>query len=557
MAQNQGYIDERSAEHVAGWLRDLGDPSARLVFEVVIPGRPAERILHRGVADRFSPVLRAVGVGDGAYGFHVRFARPLAAAERDALFVRPQGAAWRAELAPELRTTLADSATPVPPVAASGPDAPRAAGGGPFQGYLDERSTHHVAGWLRDLSDPAHRLEDQVVLPGPDGERVLARGVADTYSTQLVQVGVGDGEYAFYACYPEPLTAAERDRVLVRPAGAAWQAAHAPEMVSEFLPVSHVALDLVDNCNLRCPFCVVDYAGVHRTNMMSEATFRSALRLIPYVTRGNFWLSCLHEPTLHPRLLDFIAMVPELYRDRLFFTTNLARRMPRDYFAALAELGMHHLNVSLESLDPALYERMRAGARHRIFQANWEMLLACFAAAARPPVLRYNIMAYRSNLAEIPGLVDLLLAGRMAGQVEIRHTFDEAHIPQDFREAEYLTTEEWAWLADALRHHDPARVLLLAPPGGVGYAGGAPVKAAPEAVGRVPITASGALVPITAPTGRYLRIPRPLNIAMDWTGALRIYGGEVRGAGTQPIHVNYLVTNIGYIGDPLRFLMSL
>ena len=63
--------------------------------------------------------------------------------------------------------------------------------------------------------------------------------------------------------------------------------------------------------------------------------------------------------------------------------------------------------------------------------------------------------------------------------------------------------------------------------------------------------------PITAPTGRYQRIPRPLAIAMEWTGTLRIYGGEVRGAGTRPIVVNYLVTNIGYIGDPLAFLMSL
>ena len=90
----------------------------RLRFEVVLPGPAGERILHRGVADRFSPVLSAVGVDDGAHAFHIRFARSLAADEAALVFVRPAGAAWRLELAPELRTALTDSVFPVPTVPA-------------------------------------------------------------------------------------------------------------------------------------------------------------------------------------------------------------------------------------------------------------------------------------------------------------------------------------------------------------------------------------------------------------------------------------------------------
>ena len=37
----------------------------------------------------------------------------------------------------------------------------------------------------------------------------------------------------------------------------------------------------------------------------------------------------------------------------------LARRMPPVYFEWLAESGMHHLNISIESVKPELYERMR------------------------------------------------------------------------------------------------------------------------------------------------------------------------------------------------------
>ena len=40
--------------------------------------------------------------------------------------------------------------------------------------------------------------------------------------------------------------------------------------------------------------------------------------------------------------------------------------------------------------------------------------------------------------------------------------------------------------------------------------------------------------PITKPGGRYDRIPRPLNLSMDWDGTLRVYGEEPRGPGQPP-----------------------
>jgi molybdenum cofactor biosynthesis enzyme MoaA len=58
-------------------------------------------------------------------------------------------------------------------------------------------------------------------------------------------------------------------------------------------------MNIVDNCNLRCPFCLYDYVTTFRTNVMSDAVFEAALRLLPYVGPGHFWLSCLHEPILH------------------------------------------------------------------------------------------------------------------------------------------------------------------------------------------------------------------------------------------------------------------
>ena len=128
----------------------------------------------------------------------------------------------------------------------------------------------------------------------------MHRGAADLFSPLLVQVGVGDGGYMFFALLDPELSPAERDRVFVRPAGTAHRLELAPEMKTEFTPVSHLAMDIVNNCNLRCPFCVFDYQGVRTTRVMTDETFEAALRLAPFVTDGNFWLSCLHEGDAAP-----------------------------------------------------------------------------------------------------------------------------------------------------------------------------------------------------------------------------------------------------------------
>jgi hypothetical protein len=172
-------------------------------------------------------------------------------------------------------------------------------------------------------------------------------------------------------------------------------------------------------------------------------------------------------------------------------------------------------------------------------------------------------MAYRSNLREIPGMIEVLLRDKMAWQVEIRHTYDEPHIPPEFRDGEFLTTAEWAWLADALKDYSPETVVLLPPPGGVGYDGPETATRAPAGKPSAPKMTEPAgpeALPdafISAPGGKYDRIPRPLNLSMDWDGTLRVYGEEPRGPGQPPTHVNYMMTNILYLRDPVRMLLAL
>jgi molybdenum cofactor biosynthesis enzyme MoaA len=390
----------------------------------------------------------------------------------------------------------------------------------PFEGYVDELSAHHVAGWLTGPDGAGF----EAVLPG--GE-VVAAGAADQFKFGPSHAGLG--RHGFFERFTRPLSSAEQQALMVRdPTGAAIQASDSVNR--EYRPVMLNAMDIVDNCNLRCPFCVYDYSKTFTTNVMDEATIDAALRFLPYTLDSNFWFSCLHEPTLNPRFTEFLDRVPRDLRRKVFFTTNLAKRMPPEFFMFLANGGYANVNISIESLTPEIYERMRKGAKHRIFMANWDALMAAFSVGTAPPFLRYIVMVYKSNLAEIPSLVDHLLTQRRADEIQLRFTFDVPHITDEFRAAEYIDDSGWNWLAEQVAHHPAHKVQVIRPPAPPGET--------------VPQDAGGVLLP-----GRY-------EFKMSWDGTLKIHrfwAVPFDNSGEPPV----LQVNVKDIADPLDLFAQL
>jgi MoaA/NifB/PqqE/SkfB family radical SAM enzyme len=261
---------------------------------------------------------------------------------------------------------------------------------------------------------------------------------------------------------------------------------------------------------------------------MDEATFESMLRFMPYTLDSNFWFSCLHEPALHPDFAAYLDRVPRDLRRKVFFTTNLAKRMKPEYFRFLADGGFANINISIESLDAAIYERMRKGARQRIFLENWDALVAAFAAGAAPPFLRYIVMVYKSNLREIPALVEHLLEARRADEIQLRFTFDVPHIPQDFRDTEYVDDADWDWLAGQVAHHSAQKVQVIRPP-------------APPEEGAAP---NGVVLP-----GRF-------EFQTSWDGTIKVkrfWAVPFDTSGEAPV----AEVNVKDIADPLAFFASL
>ena len=249
-----------------------------------------------------------------------------------------------------LRSRLARAEAPPQPIAHTSATLP---------GWVDEVSPFHVAGWVRDAGAPIAKQRYTVRLS--DTSEVLAEGVADQFHYASLGQGIGDGTNGFYARFSRILSGDEMASVEVAAGLGDQKLERASFARDEYQPIMFIAGDIVDNCNLRCPFCLYDYSGVNATHLMSEETIEAALRFLPFVTDGNFWFSCLHEPTLHPKLVSFLEKVPQNYRRKIFYTTNLAKRMPASYYEWLANSALHHINVSIESRTPATRQRSARG----------------------------------------------------------------------------------------------------------------------------------------------------------------------------------------------------
>jgi MoaA/NifB/PqqE/SkfB family radical SAM enzyme len=444
-------------------------------------------------------------------------------------------------------SALVAAPEPPTPVAAAEEPAPAPPA---LVGYVTERSTRHVSGWIYNETTPAERTEFEVWSTKPGEERMLTRARADQFNRVVSMLGLGDGTHSFRVMLPDAVSEAERDLLEVRPAATGNALPLDPNLRTRWEPIRFVAMDIVDNCNLRCPFCLYDYSNVHTTHVMPDAVFDAALQLLPLTGPEHFWLSCLHEPTMHPKLTEYIRKIPREFRDNVFYTSNLARRMRPEYYETLADSGLRHINVSIESRVPDIYEKMRKGARHRIFVESWDKMVAAFRQGSAPPKLQYIIMAYQSNLREIPELVDYLRSERLAHTIDVRHTFDMSHIPPEFKAQEYLTNDDWRWLQEQLGQYPVHEVMVTVPPDFVPEAqeAAAPIAEAAPA---------GPHDPIAAAKGdpRYERLGGMFEVRLSHDGTMAIcpaLTGESPQGRLDHVHVN-----ITKIGDPAEFLMSL
>lgn len=166
--------------------------------------------------------------------------------------------------------------------------------------------------------------------------------------------------------------------------------------------ISYLRVSVTDRCDLRCAYCMPermtflprkDLLSIEELARLSSAFIRRGVRKVrltggePLVRKGvEILLRALGEEVAAGRL------------DELTLTTN-ATQLER-YAAPIAAAGVRRINVSLDTLDPALFERLTRRP------ALADVLRGIDAAEAAGLSIKINIVALKgANEDEIPEII--------------------------------------------------------------------------------------------------------------------------------------------------------
>jgi sulfatase maturation enzyme AslB (radical SAM superfamily) len=123
-----------------------------------------------------------------------------------------------------------------------------------------------------------------------------------------------------------------------------------------------ITLELTNRCNLNCTFCPRKLMEARRGNMdlelagrlIEEMAEHRPLQVVPFF-RG--------ESLLHPHWVSILSMIKKQNLGEIQFTTNASCFGEREAKQIL-DLGIDFISFSLDTLDAALYNRLRRGANY-------------------------------------------------------------------------------------------------------------------------------------------------------------------------------------------------
>lgn len=164
--------------------------------------------------------------------------------------------------------------------------------------------------------------------------------------------------------------------------------------------LNRLQIEITTGCNLGC-------AGCQRTIGLDAGTWRNANMKLDLFKRvianappaHALILQGIGEPTLHNQLGSMIAAAKATGKFAIIsFNTNALVR-PLGFYRDMAKLGLGHVSVSIDSLDPVTAERLRARTDVDQLAAMTSALATLF------PGLTASIVLSRVNLGELAGLL--------------------------------------------------------------------------------------------------------------------------------------------------------
>lgn len=166
--------------------------------------------------------------------------------------------------------------------------------------------------------------------------------------------------------------------------------------------INYLRLSVTDRCNFRCQYCMPE-EGIEKVAHDNILSYEEIIKLIKAAAKLGVEKIRLTggEPMTRKGLPDLVEMISEVKGiDDLSMTTNGSRLA--EFADDLAESGLDRVNISLDSVDPEIFERITRGG-------NLNSVLSGIEAAqdaGLDPVKLNTVIMKGVNDSEVDSLVE-------------------------------------------------------------------------------------------------------------------------------------------------------
>ena len=163
--------------------------------------------------------------------------------------------------------------------------------------------------------------------------------------------------------------------------------------------IDYLRISLIDRCNFQCQYCMpegVDLQYIQHQDWLTPSELRQLLSAVFMPLGFTRFRLTGGEPLIRPEVVDIVRDIATLPgTEDLAMTTNgfLLGKMAQDLWDA----GLRRINISLDSLDPAIFQQIVGGRGRSRWHEVWEGILAAH---------RVGFSPLKLNVVVIPGVND-------------------------------------------------------------------------------------------------------------------------------------------------------
>ena len=131
-----------------------------------------------------------------------------------------------------------------------------------------------------------------------------------------------------------------------------------PRKAAPQAPPRSVRLSVTDRCDFACTYCRPSRSDGYAEGRLLTTAWRTMLEALRDAGVRRVRLTG-GEPLIHPEILTIVGYIASLGFEDVALTTNASQlaRLARP----LRDAGLHRLNVSIDTLDPALFRELTRG----------------------------------------------------------------------------------------------------------------------------------------------------------------------------------------------------